>query len=258
MKKKFLAIDIGNTHITIGLFDGDELLDEFRLASRVERTGDECGFLFYNFLEHNNIKSDELSGCGISSVVDCLTQTVYFALEKRIGIEPKIIHSGLKFNFINKYNEPLRLGVDRICAVQAALKKYGKPVVIADFGTATTIEVVNKEGEYLGGIIMPGIETMSASLFENTAKLPITDKNFPENVIGKSTLDCLKSGVMYGSLLAFEGFLSKIWTELGYKTNVVATGGLGSVILQQTKLPVNYERNLVLEGIKDIYLTNIN
>jgi type III pantothenate kinase len=258
MKKKFLAIDIGNTHITSGVFDGDELLGEFRLASRVERTSDEYGLLIYCFLEQNNVKSEDISGCGISSVVDNLTPIVYLAIEKHVGIEPKIIHSGLKFNFINKYIEPKKLGVDRICAVQAAINKYGKPVIVADFGTATTIEIVNKEGEYLGGIIMPGLETMATSLFENTAKLPIVDKNFPENIIGRTTLECIKSGVMYGSLLAFEGFICRIWDQLGYRTNIVVTGGLSSVLLGETQLPAQYEKNLVLEGIKSVYLDSIN
>ena len=258
MKKNFLAIDIGNTHITIGVFEGEKLLEEFRLASHAERTCDEYGVSFYRFLEYRNIKVEDLTGCGIASVVDNITHTVCFAIEKYIGIEPKIIHSGLKFNFINKYDEPFSLGADRICAVQAAVMKYGYPVVVADFGTATTIEVVNKDSVYLGGIIMPGIKTMSASLFENTSKLPAVGKEFPENMIGGNTLECIKSGIMYGTLLAFEGFVKIFWENLGYETTVVATGGLAAQVISKSKYQIHYESGLVLEGIRDIYLKNIS
>jgi type III pantothenate kinase len=258
MKKNFLAIDIGNTHITLGVFEGEKLLEEFRLASHAERTCDEYGVSFCRFLEYKNIKFADLIGCGVSSVIENVTHTVCFAVEKYIGVEPKIIHSGLKFNFINKYKEPFSLGADRMCAIQAAIQKYGYPVVVADFGTATTIEVVNKECVYLGGIIMPGVKTMSASLFENTSKLPVVDKEYPQNMIGGDTLECIKSGIMYGTLLAFEGFIKVFWENLGYETNVVATGGLASQVINKSKYKIHFEAGLVLEGIRDIYMKNIN
>jgi len=256
MKKKFLAIDIGNTHITAGVFLEDELLAEFRLVSSEDRSCDEYGLFFHRFLEYNNINCDDFFGCGISSVVDELTDVIFDAVKKYIGIDTEVIHSGLKFNFINKYDDPLMLGVDRICAVFAAVKKYGNPVIVADFGTATTIEVVNKDGAYLGGVIMPGIGTMSRSLFENTSKLPVIDIEFPENVIGSNTNDCIKSGVLYGSLFAFEQFVVKISEELGGNPSVIATGGLAGGVAKKSRFINQVENMLVLEGIKGIYEDN--
>ncbi len=256
MKKKFLAIDIGNTHITTGVFEGERLLAEFRLMSSAGKTSDEYGLLFYRFLENKDIRFDDFSGCGISSVVDELTGTIQQAIEKFTGIETKIIHSGLKLNFINKYDEPLKLGADRICAVYAAVKKHGSPVIVVDFGTAATIEVVNNEGEYLGGVIMPGIQTMSRSLHENTSKLPEIEKEFPESVIGKNTTDCIKSGVFYGSLFAFESFVRKICEELNYKPIVIATGGFAGIMAQKSILIDEVAGSLVLEGVRGIYQEN--
>lgn len=258
MKKKFLAIDIGNTHITVGIFEESELKHEFRLVSSAALSQEDYKGMFKRELSGYGINDGEFFGAAISSVVDEITGKVSDAVADVLGIATKIIHQGLKFNFINKYKEPGKLGVDRICAVEAAVKKYGKPVIVADFGTATTIEVVNTEGHYLGGVIMPGIKTMSKSLYDNTSRLPEIDYKFPDSIIGENTIDCIKSGVLYGSLFAFEEFVRRVIESHTGQARIVVTGGLARLILAQSSFELLYDPNLVMEGILGIYLENFS
>lgn len=254
--KNFLAIDIGNTHITVGVYNGDRLILVFSINSKAEYSEVE----YYNIFEENFCKNNCLSlnfiGCGISSVVPELTSKVKSAVERFLRIEARVIHSYLKLNFNNKYKEPLKLGIDRICSVSAGVYKYGHSLIIGDFGTATTIEVVNKNFDYLGGIIMPGLKTMVKSLHDKTSQLPEVDLNFPESVIGNNTHSCIKSGILYGSLFMFETFIKKFQKELGYKCKIIVTGGFSDLISSKTKMVDFIDKYLVLDGIRVIYQDN--
>lgn len=252
----FLAIDIGNTHITVGVYEGDRLIVVFSINSKAEYSENEYYHIFEENFCKNNCLSLNFIGCGISSVVPELTNKVESAVEKLLNIDTRIIHSGLKLNFNNKYKEPLKLGIDRICSVSASIDKYGHSLIIGDFGTATTIEVVNKNFDYLGGIIMPGLKTMVDSLHIKTSQLPEVDLSFPESIIGDSTDSCIKSGVLYGSLFVFETFIKKIQEELGYKCKIIVTGGFSNLISLKTEMIDIIDKYLVLDGIKIIYQNN--
>ena len=254
--KNFLAIDIGNTHITVGVYEGERLILVFSVNSILEYSENEYYLIFEENFNRYNFLSLDFVGCGISSVVPELTNKVKRAVEKLLKIESKIIHSGLKLNFNNKYKEPTKLGIDRICSVSAGVNKYGHSLIIGDFGTATTIEVVNKNFDYLGGIIMPGLKTMVDSLHTKTSQLPEVDINFPESIIGNSTDSCIKSGVLYGSLFVFETFIKKFQEELGYKCKIIVTGGFSNLISLKTKKIDFIEKYLVLDGIRVIYNYN--
>lgn len=253
-----LAIDIGNTHTVIGLFKDKELLYRWRVASNLARTEDEVGPVLLFLFEKNGYKADDVSGVCISSVVPDLTPVYMLFSKKYFNISPLIINSQIKLGLKVKYHEPASVGADRLCNAVAGIEKYGKPLVIIDYGTATTFDCIDDKGDYLGGLISPGIDTSIKSLHLKAAKLPLVELTFPDHLIGRTTEESIQSGVLFGSIFMIEGLIKAIKKELGNKAKVVATGGLSKKIAKRTKLIDFVDSYLSLDGIASIYYMNIS
>lgn len=255
-KKMLLAIDIGNTHIVIGVFKNDKLLSHWRLSSSITRTEDESYLVVKLLFDQINISPKDIDGVVISSVVPNFTNIYKLLSEKYFNTDPIIVSANLKLGIKVKYENPAAVGADRLCNAVAVYKKYGGPAIVIDFGTATTFDVISKKGEYLGGVIAPGIETAGGELHRRAAQLPKVELKFPQNVIGKNTTESMQSGILYGALDAMEGIIKRIENELGAKATLVATGGYSKLICTKSSLKLNCEPSLVLEGAKIIYNLN--
>ncbi len=251
--KVFLAIDIGNTHTVFGIYKNGKLLKDWRVSSLVTRTEDEIWMLVRFFCSNSDISVEEIEGVGISSVVPNLTDVFVWMSQKHLKTEPVVISSELDLGIKILYDDPSSVGADRLCNAVAGFTKYGSPVIIVDFGTATTYDVVSEKGEYLGGVIAPGIETSAAELHRRAAKLPKIELHFPKDVIGRNTVSSMQSGIMYGAVDAMEGMIRRIKNVIGQNAKVVATGGLARTIIKHTNVIDFYEPSLVLDGIFIIY-----
>ncbi len=246
-----LAIDIGNSHTVLGIFRGEKLLDEWRMTSSLKRSADELWPHIKLFCQESKIDANKITAVAISSVVPNLTGVFTLMTEKYLHVEPVIISGDMAdLGMTIRYDDPKRLGADRVCNAVAAYAKYGGPAIVIDFGTATTYDVVSKKGEFIGGIIAPGIETAAASLNRRTAKLPTVAPEFPASVIGTNTVACIQSGIMYGALDAMEGMVRRLREILGKKTIVIATGGLSGIISGKSTLFTHIEPSLVLQGAR--------
>ncbi|MFA6456139.1 MAG: type III pantothenate kinase [Bacteroidota bacterium] len=245
-----LAIDIGNTHTVIGMYNGSRLLGDWRVTSFVTRTEDEFGALVKQFCEDAGISLKKITSVGIASVVPNLTEVCVKMSRKYFKIEPIVVSSELELGITVLYDDPRAVGADRLCNAVAGYAKYKGPVIIIDFGTATTFDVVSKKGEYLGGVITAGIETSSAELHRRAAKLPKIDLKFPDRVIGKNTVESMQAGIMYGALDSMETMIRRISKELDDYPTVIATGGFSETMKKQSKVINKHEPALVLEGIR--------
>ena len=252
-----LMIDIGNTHTVIGLFKKSILEQNWRLASQLSRTEDECWAVISSFLNIAQIEIFEIKGVCISSVVPNLSLNYIRMIEKYLKINPLLISHELDLGMKIIYQDPYSVGADRICNSVAGKMKYGSPLIIVDFGTATTIDCINQKGDYIGGIICPGIESTASVLHHKAAKLPKIDLNFPANVIGNNTEESMQSGIMFGSVKLIEGLIHDVKNELGDESKVIATGGFSSLIAEHTSYIDHIEEHLNLEGIYLIYKRNI-
>jgi len=249
-----LAVDIGNTHTVLGVFRGAKLLGEWRMTSSLKRTADELWPHLHLFCQESKIDSNKINGVAIASVVPNLTEVFTLMTEKYLHVEPVIISGDMEgLGITIQYDDPKKLGADRVCNAVAAFTKHGGPVIVIDLGTATTFDVVSKEGEYIGGSIAPGIETAAISLNRRTAKLPAIAMKFPASVIGTNTIACIESGIMYGALDAMEGMIRRLREILGDNTTVVATGGFSKIIAKKSTLLSHVEPSLVLQGARLIY-----
>jgi type III pantothenate kinase len=245
-----LAIDIGNTHTVIGIFNGNKLLGDWRVTSFVTRTEDETGMLIKQFCADAGVPLKKITSIGISSVVPNLTDVCERMARKYFMIEPIIISADLDLGITVKYDDPRSVGADRLCNAVAGFAKYKGPVVIVDFGTATTFDVVSKNGEYLGGVITAGVETTATELHRRAARLPKVDLKFPDKVIGTNTVESMQAGILYGALDSMETMIRRISKELDDYPTVVATGGFSEMMKQQSKVINKYDPTLVLDGIK--------
>jgi type III pantothenate kinase len=245
-----LAIDIGNTHTVIGIYNGNKLLGDWRVTSFVTRTEDEFGTLVKQFCDVAKIPMKKVTSIGIASVVPNLTDVCVKMSRKYFKIEPIVISSDLDLGMKVLYDDPRTVGADRLCNAVAGFAKYKGPVVIIDFGTATTFDVVSKNGEYLGGVITAGIETSSTELHRRAAKLPKIDLKFPERVIGRNTVESMQAGILYGALDSMETMVRRISKELDDYPTVIATGGFSETMKKQSKVINKHEPTLVLEGIR--------
>ncbi|MCS7228761.1 MAG: type III pantothenate kinase [Candidatus Kryptonium sp.] len=248
-----LAIDIGNTHTVFGIYKDGELLHDWRVSSLITRTEDETWLLVKFFCNDANVNIEEITGVGISSVVPNLTDVFVWMSQKHFKTDPVIVSSDLDLGIKILYDDPSAVGADRLCNAVAGYTKYGGPVIIVDFGTATTYDVVSENGEYLGGVIAPGIETSAAELHRRAAKLPKIELHFPKSVIGTNTVSSMQSGIMYGAVDAMEGMIKRIKNIIGQHAKVIATGGLAKAIIEKTNVIDFYEPSLVLDGIYIIY-----
>jgi type III pantothenate kinase len=245
-----LAIDIGNTHTVAGLYDGERLVADWRMASLVTRTADEHWLTIRSFCNDAGIPPETIGEVGISSVVPDLTDIFEAIARKYFHLEPVTVSAALDLGLPILYRDPLAVGADRLCNAIAGRKRYGTPLIIIDFGTATTYDVISADGAYLGGVITLGLESSAAELHRRAAKLPKIELHFPSVVIGRETETSMQAGIMYGAVDAVEGMVRRIRAELGADARVIATGGLAPLIARHTPVISALEPTLVLDGIR--------
>lgn len=248
-----LAIDIGNTHTVLGVFRKEKLVADWRMTSSTVRTEDELWMMMKMFFEHSRINEGDITGAVISSVVPNLTRMFEITLLKYLRCSPIIVSASLDIGIRIRYENPDAVGADRLCNAVAAYEKYGGPCIVVDFGTATTFDVVSKKGEYLGGVIAPGVETSSIDLQRRTALLPKIDLQFPKSVIGTNTVASMQAGILYGAVDGMEGMIKRIKKKIGKNARVIATGGFSKLIATRSKAIDYLEPSLVLEGARLIY-----
>lgn len=251
-----LAIDIGNTHIEVGLYNEDNHISSWRIATGVHRTEDEMMVFLNYFLSLKNILPADVNDVTIASVVPNVTQIFQKLCRNYFKKDPFIVDHEVDSGLTIDYHPPSSVGADRICNAVAAFEKYGGPIIVVDFGTATTLDVVNSEGVYLGGVIAPGLEMTALSLYERTSKLPKISLEFPNSIIGKTTEHSMQSGIMFGTIEMVDGLIELLKKEIEGKAKVVSTGGLASHILTKSKHIEFSEPKLVLEGLIKIYFRN--
>jgi type III pantothenate kinase len=242
-----LAIDIGNSTVKFGIFDKEIIVSRFTIPTVRRQSANEINSLISSQLNFH------ISAIIIASVVPEINESFQKYGENFHQLKPIFVEQTFDFGLKIKYNPPESIGVDRIVAASAAARKYGKPCIVCDFGTATTIDAVNEQSEYLGGIIAPGINTLSESLFIKTSKLPRVELVKPESIIGNSTVSSIQSGIFYGYIGLTEGILRRIIGELGKKPRVIATGGFAGLIAENCELIEIIDENLMLEGLQMIY-----
>lgn len=247
-----LVLDVGNTNTTLGLYDGDQLTHSWRLTSERQRTVDEYGIMCRSLLNLCGLQSDSVTDIAVSSVVPPLDFTIYKMAEIYFGVQPLFINA-LNAGMALRIDNPAEVGSDRIVNAVAAFEKYGGASIIVDFGTATNFDVISGKGEYMGGIICPGIQISADALFQRAARLYRVDIRHPEKVIGTNTTACVQSGLYYGSIGLVDGILEKMLEELGSKPHIIATGGLAPLIGKGSRLIESVEKDLTLEGLKLIY-----
>lgn len=249
-----LTIDVGNTQTVIGLYDNQVLKSTWRITTNKQDTSDELRIKLLPLLASEDRDPSTLKGCAIASVVPSLTYAWNTCLFDMTGRKPVICNAQTAGNlFKTNYANPSEIGADRIADTVAALHLYGAPVLVVDFGTATNIEVIDKDGLFLGGVIAPGLETSALALFTHATKLPAIDLIAPESVIGNDTIHAMQAGIVYGEADKVNGLVHRIFHELGYSAPVVATGGLASVMSPLCSSITETNPNLTLQGLLLIY-----
>lgn len=253
-----LAIDIGNTNIVIGGIDeGGKIAFEARIATDRIKTSDQYGAEIKSMLSLFDLGPQDIDGCIISSVVPPVFNSVRTGVMKVTGKAPMVVGPGLKTGLNIQMDNPSQVGSDRIVVAVAALAEYEPPLTLLDMGTATTIEVVGKGSTYLGGCIIPGVRVSLEALTSRTAQLPGISLDRPKKVIGKNTVDCMRSGIMYGTAAMLDGMLDRVEEELGCSTTVVATGGMAQFVIPLCRREIKLERDLLLKGLNIIYQKNV-
>lgn len=252
-----LVTDIGNTNTNIGIYDGDELLKVYSVASDLIKTSDEYGILISSLLSANNMKN-KVNSAIISSVVPTLGETIKTAVKNYLNIDAYSVSYKSKLPITIKLDEPKEAGADRIANASAAATLYKLPAIVIDIGTATTFDVIDKNKNFIGGIIAPGPLIQAKSLSESTSKLPKLKIEAPKSAIGKNTIDAMLSGIVKGHEKMIEGMIELCEEELGEKAVIIATGGFSNVLFNNIKRPIDYtNKNLTLQGLKIIWELNV-
>jgi type III pantothenate kinase len=251
-----LAIDIGNTNITMGLYQGEALGPRWRLATDHERMPDEYGLQFYGLITHSGHLPQQIRGICLASVVPPLTGRIVEACSRYLHQEPLIIDAGVKTGVRIRYEDPRAVGADRIVDAAAVQRLYGGPACVVDFGTATTFDAISTDGDYLGGAIAPGIGIAAEALFLRTAKLPRVDLQRPPGPIGRNTVHSMQSGLLFGYVSLVEGMVARFRSELGPGMKVIATGGLAEVLARETDVFDIIAPWLTLDGLRILWEMN--
>ena len=253
-----LVIDVGNTNITCGVYEKNDLKTTFRITTKIPRTSDEYGVLMKDMLKNNDISTEEIEGVIIASVVPNVMHALVGAIQRYIGKQPLIVGPGVKTGIMITSDNPNEIGPDRIVDAVAAYHKYGGPVLVLDFGTATTYDLVTEDGKFPVGITAPGIRISAKALWEDTAKLPEIEIKKPKSILATETISSMQAGLVYGQIGQTEYIINKVKEETGYKNlKVVATGGLGRIIANETDTIDVYDSALTLDGLKIIYDKNV-
>ena len=249
-----ITIDVGNTNITVGVFRVDEVMATFRITTKMPRTSDEYGMLLSNLLEQNKIRHDDIEDAIIASVVPNVMHSLEGAIIKYFGINPIIVEPGTKTGIRVVTENPRQIGADRIVDAAAAYELYGGPVLVLDFGTATTYDLVDKNGAFVSGVTAPGIRISAKALWEDAAKLPEIEIKKPASILGRETISSIQAGLVYGQIGQTEYIVEHMKQEAGLAgIKVVATGGLGKIIAKETKSIDIYDATLTLQGMRFIY-----
>lgn len=251
-----LTIDIGNTNVTLGLYEGEALGPRWRLATDHERMPDEYGLQFVALLAHAGRSPADLTGICLASVVPPLTGRVTQACRQYLGQNPLVVDAGVRTGVRIRYEDPRAVGADRIADAAAVQRLYGGPACVVDFGTATTFDAISTQGDYLGGAIAPGIGIASEALFLRTAKLPRVDLQRPPAAIGRNTVHAMQSGLLFGYVALVEGMVARFREELGPEMKVIATGGLAELVSAETRVIQIIAPWLTLDGLRIIWNLN--
>ncbi len=251
-----LAIDMGNTNIVLGGIDEEKAHFVERITTNPAKTELEYAVNVKDVLEIHHIRPGQIEGAILSSVVPPLNATILHAVEKILGKTPLLVGSGMKTGLNIIMDNPKTVGSDMIVDAVAAIHEYPKPIIVIDMGTATTMSVIDKAGNYIGGVILPGLKVSLDSLSGKTAQLPYISLSMPDKVIGKNTIDCMRSGIIYGNAAQLDGIMDRMEAELGEKASAVATGGLARFITPLCRHQIVYDDALLLKGLLILYRKN--
>ena len=252
-----LVVDVGNTNITFGVYEGEKLLTTFRMMSKLSRTSDEYGMNITGLIRSNGIEPEQINGAVLASVVPDTMHALVGSLVRYLNVDPLVVGPGVKTGIKIATPNPKEIGADRIVDAVAAYEKYGGPVLVLDFGTATTYDLVNEKGEFVAGITAPGIKISAMALWEGTAKLPEIEIVKPKSILAQETVTSMQAGLVYGQIGQTEYIINQVKKESGYDSlKVVATGGLGKIICSETSMVDKYDRQLTLDGLRIIYDRN--
>jgi len=251
-----LVMDVGNTNVVLGIYRGKELLHHWRLSTNRSATVDEYGMSIYNLFQYAQIRLQQIEGVIISSVVPPLMRTLEQLCRQYIGKTPLIVGPGIKTGLNIRYENPREVGADRIVNSVAAIEKYGSPLIVVDFGTATTFDYIDEGGNYLGGAIVPGIGISTEALYQRAAKLPRIELVKPRSVIGRNPVTSMQAGIIYGYAGQVDGIVRRIRSEFGVDPRVIATGGLADLIASESEAIHEVDPLLTLEGLRLVYERN--
>lgn len=252
-----LVVDVGNTNITLGVFDGDKLNGTFRMTTKLPRTSDEYGIELRQLVECQGLKSTDITDIIVASVVPDVMHSLGSAMIKYFGIKPMVVSAGIKTGIKIMTENPKQVGADRIVDAVAAYTIYGGPVIVIDFGTATTYDIVGPDADFVGAVIAPGIRTSAQALWGQAAMLPAIEIKKPDTIMAKETVSSMQAGIVYGQIGQVEYIVDKIREESGYHdAKVVASGGLGNIIAKETDYIDYYDPQLTLKGLKIIFEKN--
>ncbi|SDK87993.1 type III pantothenate kinase [Natronincola ferrireducens] len=252
-----LVFDVGNTNIVLGLYKDNDLIESWRIATDKDKSSDEYGILIHQLFQYSGRNLEDVEDVIMSSVVPNIMYSLEHSIRKVFNIEPLVVGPGVKTGMDIKYDNPKQVGADRIVNAVSAFEKYGGPLIIVDFGTATTFCAISPKGEYLGGTIAPGIKISSDALFQRAAKLPRVELVKPGKVICKNTVNSMQAGIIYGYVGLVEYIIKKMTRELKQQdVKVIATGGLSTLIASETKHIHIVDKTLTLDGLKIIYTRN--
>lgn len=252
-----LVIDVGNTNITLGVFKKEELLGTFRMTTKLPRTSDEYGIMLKELIERQGISSKDINAVIIASVVPDIMHSLWSAMIKYFGIKPVIVSAGIKTGIRIVTENPKQVGADRIVDAVAAYTLYGGPVIVIDFGTATTYDIVGPDATFEGAVIAPGIRTSAQAMWGQAAMLPAIEIKKPDTILAKETVSSMQAGIVFGQIGQVEYIVERIRRESGYRdAKVVASGGLGNIIARETEAIDVYDPQLTLKGLRIIYEKN--